>query len=77
MRSISRFATYFEKKVLKLVEEENPTLVICTHSFPSRMIGRLKGNFWDVSLQDDECLYGFLCERCVGNGEYRLSLGPD
>lgn len=33
---------YFEHKMKKMVEKEQPELIICTHSFPSRILQRLK-----------------------------------
>jgi processive 1,2-diacylglycerol beta-glucosyltransferase len=33
---------YFENKMKKMLEKEKPTLIICTHSFPSRILQRLK-----------------------------------
>ncbi|QPA31172.1 MGDG synthase family glycosyltransferase [Thermaerobacillus caldiproteolyticus] len=33
---------YFEHKMKKMVEKEQPQLIICTHSFPSRILQRLK-----------------------------------
>ncbi|WP_347553165.1 UDP-N-acetylglucosamine--LPS N-acetylglucosamine transferase (plasmid) [Pseudalkalibacillus hwajinpoensis] len=42
LKSISRFSPYFENKVLTLVKNEKPSLLMCTHSFPSRIIGKIK-----------------------------------
>ncbi|NQD64497.1 UDP-N-acetylglucosamine--LPS N-acetylglucosamine transferase [Bacillus haikouensis] len=42
LKSLSMCSVYFEMKLKKLVEEEKPSHIICTHSFPSRIIGRLK-----------------------------------
>ena len=74
MRSISRFGNYFEKKVLKLVEEENPTLVICTHSFPSRMIGTLKGNTGTLHCKTMNVYTDFFLNGVweTGNIDYHL-----
>jgi processive 1,2-diacylglycerol beta-glucosyltransferase len=36
------FSLYFEKKMLKLITNEKPTIIFCTHSFPSRIIGKIK-----------------------------------
>jgi processive 1,2-diacylglycerol beta-glucosyltransferase len=33
---------YFEHKMKKMLEREQPNLIICTHSFPSRVLQRLK-----------------------------------
>ncbi|NNV07256.1 UDP-N-acetylglucosamine--LPS N-acetylglucosamine transferase [Geobacillus sp. C56-T2] len=33
---------YFESKMKKMVEQERPDLIVCTHSFPSRILQRLK-----------------------------------
>ncbi|AKS37189.1 galactosyldiacylglycerol synthase [Anoxybacillus gonensis] len=33
---------YFEKKMKRLLQEKKPDLVICTHSFPSHVLQRLK-----------------------------------
>lgn len=40
--NFSLFSLFFEGKMLKLLEEEKPDLVICSHSFPSRIIAKLK-----------------------------------
>lgn len=42
LKSFSVFSIYFEMKLKKLVEEEQPSHIICTHSFPSRILGKLK-----------------------------------
>lgn len=42
LKSLSMFSIYFEIKLKRLVEEENPSHIICTHSFPSRILGKLK-----------------------------------
>jgi processive 1,2-diacylglycerol beta-glucosyltransferase len=42
LKSFSLFSIYFEMKLKKLVEEESPSHIICTHSFPSRILGKLK-----------------------------------
>jgi processive 1,2-diacylglycerol beta-glucosyltransferase len=42
LKSLSMFSIYFEMKLKKLVEDENPSHIICTHSFPSRILGNLK-----------------------------------
>ncbi|SFA54735.1 UDP-N-acetylglucosamine:LPS N-acetylglucosamine transferase [Anoxybacillus pushchinoensis] len=33
---------YFEKKMKRLLQEKDPDLIICTHSFPSHVLHRLK-----------------------------------
>ncbi|RFU69151.1 hypothetical protein D0469_10385 [Peribacillus saganii] len=33
---------YFEQKMKQLISKEEPTLIVCSHSFPSKMIGKLK-----------------------------------
>ncbi|MGG3842680.1 MGDG synthase family glycosyltransferase [Anoxybacillus kestanbolensis] len=33
---------YFEKKMKRLLQEKKPDLIICTHSFPSHVLQRLK-----------------------------------
>jgi UDP-N-acetylglucosamine:LPS N-acetylglucosamine transferase len=33
---------YFERKMLEMVAEEDPDVIICTHSFPSNVLNRLK-----------------------------------
>ncbi|PLS18415.1 hypothetical protein CVD28_07040 [Bacillus sp. M6-12] len=33
---------YFEQKMKQLIVKEEPTLIVCSHSFPSKMIGKLK-----------------------------------
>ncbi|GMB09926.1 MGDG synthase family glycosyltransferase [Thermolongibacillus altinsuensis] len=33
---------YFERKMKRLIEEEQPDFIICTHSFPSHILERLK-----------------------------------
>lgn len=33
---------YFEHKMKRMLEKEKPHLIICTHSFPSRILQRLK-----------------------------------
>jgi processive 1,2-diacylglycerol beta-glucosyltransferase len=43
LKSLSMFSVYFEMKLKKLIQEENPSHIICTHSFPSRILGKLKG----------------------------------
>lgn len=45
------FSLYFEKKMKKLIEDEDPSLIICTHSFPSSVIGKLKnkGSIHNIS----------------------------
>ncbi|MBE1556084.1 MGDG synthase family glycosyltransferase [Sporosarcina limicola] len=35
-------APYFQKKMRKLIEKEGPSLIVCTHAFPSNIIGQLK-----------------------------------
>lgn len=40
--SLEPWLPYFENKMKKLLVKEKPTLVICTHSFPSRILQRLK-----------------------------------
>ncbi|UOE76573.1 MGDG synthase family glycosyltransferase [Parageobacillus thermoglucosidasius] len=40
--SLEPWLPYFENKMKKLLEKERPTLIICTHSFPSRILQRLK-----------------------------------
>lgn len=35
------WSQYFEKKMKQLLAEEAPDLIICTHSFPSKIIGKL------------------------------------
>jgi processive 1,2-diacylglycerol beta-glucosyltransferase len=42
LKSLSMCSIYFEMKLKKLLEEEKPSHIICTHSFPSRIIGKLK-----------------------------------
>jgi processive 1,2-diacylglycerol beta-glucosyltransferase len=42
LKSFSVFSIYFEMKLKKLVDEESPSHIICTHSFPSRILGKLK-----------------------------------
>lgn len=37
---------YFEHKMKRLIEAEKPQLIICTHSFPSRILQRLKRKKW-------------------------------
>ncbi|RFU64893.1 MGDG synthase family glycosyltransferase [Peribacillus glennii] len=36
------FSLYFESKMMQLIEKVNPSLIICSHSFPSSIIGKLK-----------------------------------
>jgi processive 1,2-diacylglycerol beta-glucosyltransferase len=42
LKSLSMFSVYFEMKLKKLIQEENPSHIICTHSFPSRILGKVK-----------------------------------
>ncbi|TYS89780.1 MGDG synthase family glycosyltransferase [Rossellomorea aquimaris] len=76
LRSISRFATYFEKKVLKVVEEEKPSLVICTHSFPSRMIGRLKSREGDIPCKTMNAYTDFFVNGVWETGKIDYHLVP-
>jgi len=76
LRSISRFATYFEKKVLKIVEEEKPSLVICTHSFPSRMIGRLKSREGSISCKTMNAYTDFFVNGVWETGQIDYHLVP-
>ncbi|MGF3104695.1 MGDG synthase family glycosyltransferase [Rossellomorea sp. DUT-2] len=76
LRSISRFATYFEKKVLTIVEEEKPSLVICTHSFPSRMIGRLKSREGSISCKTMNAYTDFFVNGVWETGKIDYHLVP-
>ncbi|RBO99618.1 MGDG synthase family glycosyltransferase [Rossellomorea aquimaris] len=76
LRRISRFATYFEKKVLKIVEEEKPSLVICTHSFPSRMIGRLKSREGSISCKTMNAYTDFFVNGVWETGQIDYHLVP-
>jgi processive 1,2-diacylglycerol beta-glucosyltransferase len=40
--SFEPWLPYFESKMKKMLEREKPELIICTHSFPSRILQRLK-----------------------------------
>ncbi|MDD9314062.1 hypothetical protein HUN92_07170 [Bacillus firmus] len=42
---------YFERKMQKFLDEENPDLIFCTHSFPSGIISSLKqkGRYLDIT----------------------------
>jgi processive 1,2-diacylglycerol beta-glucosyltransferase len=42
MKGLSLCSVYFEMKLKRLVEEEKPSHIFCTHSFPSRILGKLK-----------------------------------
>lgn len=33
---------YFQRKMKKLIEKERPSLIVCTHAFPSNILGKLK-----------------------------------
>lgn len=33
---------YFERKMINMIAEEDPDVIICTHSFPSNVLNRLK-----------------------------------
>ncbi|MGV3487411.1 MAG: MGDG synthase family glycosyltransferase [Tuberibacillus sp.] len=41
-RSFKGLEHYFLRKLLKLLEEERPDMVVCTHGFPSLLMSRLK-----------------------------------
>lgn len=38
----SHSMVYFQRKMKQLIETVNPSLIICTHAFPSNIIGKLK-----------------------------------
>jgi processive 1,2-diacylglycerol beta-glucosyltransferase len=46
MNSTEPWLVYFERKMKQLVEEEQPNMIICTHSFPSHVLNRLKKRKW-------------------------------
>lgn len=39
---MKRISDYFERKMIELIAEEGPDIIICTHSFPSSILNRLK-----------------------------------
>ncbi|AQQ54865.1 MGDG synthase family glycosyltransferase [Planococcus lenghuensis] len=39
---MKRISDYFERKMIELIAEEGPDVIICTHSFPSSILNRLK-----------------------------------
>ncbi|PLT35476.1 hypothetical protein [Bacillus sp. V5-8f] len=46
------FSLYFEGKMMQLIEQAKPSLIICSHSFPSSIIGKLKqkGRLMDIPV---------------------------